>query len=123
MRTCIIVLKKSKADNCTLFIDGSAQFVRGGNKNRASLQRTQEAIPRRLHRPRDADHFARLVDNAEIRYNDYSLSVSAYVEEKDDRVAVDIVELNAEIARIVARQHELRTAIDEIVADLETSDL
>ena len=37
-------------------------------------------------------------------------------------MAVDIVELNAEIARIVARQQELRTAIDEIVADLESSD-
>ena len=35
-------------------------------------------------------------------------------------MAVDIVELNAEIARIVARQQELRTAIDEIVADMES---
>jgi len=32
---------------------------------------------------------------------------------------VDIQELNAEIARIVARQAELRTSIDAIVADLE----
>ena len=32
--TCIIVLKKSKADNKTLFIDASAEFVRGGNKNK-----------------------------------------------------------------------------------------
>ena len=46
-------------------------------------------------------------------------AVSSSVEERDDRVAVDIVELNAEIAGIVARQRELRTAIDEIVADLE----
>ena len=32
---------------------------------------------------------------------------------------IDITELNAEIARIVARQAELRASIDEIVADLE----
>jgi type I restriction enzyme M protein len=32
---------------------------------------------------------------------------------------VDIKELNKEIAHIVDRQSELRTAIDEIVADLE----
>ena len=32
---------------------------------------------------------------------------------------VDITELNAKIAKIVARQNELRTAIDEIVADIE----
>ena len=34
---------------------------------------------------------------------------------------IDIAELNAEIARIVARQQELRTSIDEIVADLEST--
>ena len=35
------------------------------------------------------------------------------------REAVDITALNAEIARIVARQDELRAFIDAIVADLE----
>lgn len=64
-----------------------------------------------------------MVDNAEIAENDYNLAVSSYVEEEDFSIAVDIVELNAEIARIVARQSELRSAIDEIVADLERSDL
>ena len=37
----------------------------------------------------------------------------------DTRVATDITALNAEIARIVARQQELREQIDAIVADLE----
>ena len=69
----------------------------------------------------DVDHFARLVDNAEIAENGYNIAVSSYVEEEDNREAVDITELNAEIARIVARQQELRTAIDAIVADLEGS--
>ena len=32
--TCVIVLKKSKADNKILFIDASAEFTRQGNKNR-----------------------------------------------------------------------------------------
>lgn len=35
------------------------------------------------------------------------------------REVIDITKLNAEIARIVARQQELGTSIDEIVADLE----
>ena len=50
---------------------------------------------------------------------EYLISVSSYVEAEDTREAVDIGELNAEITRIVARQAELRTAIDAIVADLE----
>ena len=119
--TCVIVLKKSKADNKTLFIDASAQFVRGGNKNKLTAENQQAVLDAFIQRG-DVDHFARLVDNSEIAENDYNLSVSSYVEERDTREAVDIVELNAEIVRIVARQQELRTAIDEIVSDLEGSD-
>ena len=119
--TCIVVLKKSKADNKTLFIDASAQFVRSGNKNKLTADNQKAVLDAFVGRS-DADHFARLVDNAEIAENDYNLSVTSYVEEEDTRIAIDIVELNAEIERIVTRQQELRTAIDEIVADLESAD-
>ena len=118
--TCIIVLKKSKADNSTLFIDASAEFVRGGNKNKLT-DHNQNAILEGFTNRVDIEHFARLVDNSEIAGNDYNLSVSSYVQQEDTREVVDITALNTEIARIVARQQELRTAIDEIVADLEGS--
>lgn len=118
--TCVIVLKKSKRDNAILFIDASAQFVRSGNKNRLT-NANQQAILDAFTSRTDADHFARLVDAADIAENGYNLSVSSYVEQADTREAVDITELNAEIARIVARQAELRTAIDAIVADLEAT--
>ena len=45
--------------------------------------------------------------------------MTSWVEAEDTREAVDITELNAKIAGIVARQAELRTQIDAIVADLE----
>ena len=51
--------------------------------------------------------------------NHYNLSVSTYVEAKDTREKIDIVKLNAEIAQIVARENELRAAIDQIVAEIE----
>jgi type I restriction enzyme M protein len=59
------------------------------------------------------------VPNSEIAENDYNLAVSSYVDELDTTVATDIVELNASIKEIVARQSELRTQIDVIVKDLE----
>jgi len=116
--TCIIVLKKSKKDNKTLFINASAEFVRGGNKNKLSeANRTKilEAFTTR----KDAEYFAKLVDNKTIANNDYNIAVSSYVVSEDTREVVDITELNAKIAKIVARQNELRTAIDEIVADID----
>jgi len=54
-----------------------------------------------------------------VAANDYNLSVSSYIEARDDREAVDIKALNAKIANIVVRQAELRTQIDAIVTDLE----
>jgi type I restriction enzyme M protein len=52
---------------------------------------------------------------------DYNIVVSTYVAQKDTREVIDIKKLNAEIKGIVARQNDLRKAIDEIVADLEGS--
>lgn len=119
--TCILVLKKSKTTNDVLFIDASAEFVRSGNKNKltdANRQRILDTFTAR----EDVDHFAKVVSSADIAERDYLLSVSSYVEAQDTREVVDITALNAEIARIVARQSELRTAIDAIVADLERAE-
>jgi type I restriction enzyme M protein len=116
--TCVIVLKKSKSDNKVLFLDASARFTRSGNKNKLT-EADRAAILDALAAREDAAHFAKLVDRDALAENGYNLSVSSYVEQEDTREEVDIVALNAEIARIVARQQELRTAIDAIVADLE----
>ena len=115
--TCIIVLKKSKKDNATLFIDASGEFIHEGNKNKlsdANIARILEAFVAR----KDDAHFARLVENGKIAENDYNISVSSYVEQPDTREEVDIEALNLRIAEIVARQNVLRTAIDAIVATL-----
>lgn len=116
--TCIIVLKKSKHDNATFFIDASAEFTRNGNKNKL-LPKHQKKILDAFTARVEIEHFARLVPNEEIGENDYNIAVSSYVEQKDEREEIDIKKLNAEIARIVTRQSELRTQIDAIVADLE----
>ena len=116
--TCIIVLKKSKPDNSVLFIDASAEFVREGNKNKLTEANRQKILDAFTAR-QDAEHFTKLVSNADLAANAYNIAVSSYVEARDTREAVDIQALNAEITRIVARQAELRTQIDAIVADLE----
>lgn len=116
--TCIIVLRKSKKDNAVLFIDASAEFGRDGNKNKLT-QPNQQKILDAFSERTDTAHFTKLVPNADLAANDYNLSVSSAVDPEDTREVVDITALNAEIARLVARQAELRTASDAIVADLE----
>ncbi|MGR3178804.1 MAG: type I restriction-modification system subunit M [Candidatus Anammoxibacter sp.] len=116
--TCIIILKKSKKDNKTLFIDASAEFVRGGNKNKLNDKNRARILDAFIVR-KNAKYFAKLVDNRSIAENEYNIAVSSYVEQKDTREVVNITELNQEIAQIVSKQNELRISIDAIVADLE----
>lgn len=116
--TCIIVLKKNKTASDVLFIDASEQFERRDSKNKLmpeNIERIMAVISSR----EEEEHFAKCVVNDEVLANDANLSVSSYVEKKDEREEIDIAELNAEIARIVAREDELRRKIDAIVADLE----
>ncbi|MFC7876726.1 type I restriction-modification system subunit M [Isoptericola sp. NPDC057391] len=116
--TCIIVLKKSKNDNAVLFVDASAEFVRGGNKNKLDDAHQAKILDAFTARE-NVDYFATLVENEAIAENGYNISVSSWVEAEDTRVAVDITELNARIAGIVERQAALREQIDAIVTDLE----
>lgn len=116
--TCIIVLKKSKKDNKTLFIDASAEFLHAGNKNKLTEANRTKILNAFIAR-KDMKYFAKLVNNKAIAENDYNIAVSSYVVAEDTREVVDIVTLNAEIASIVERQQKLRSAIDDIVADIE----
>jgi type I restriction enzyme M protein len=117
--TCVLVLKKSKKDNKTLFIDASKEFVRGGNKNKLSEENRKKILNSFIER-KDVEYFTKVVDNNEIAENDYNIAVTSYVVAEDTREVVDIKELNKEIERIVKRQSELRTAIDEIVKNIES---
>ena len=116
--TCIIVLKKSKAENNILFIDASLEFSRVENKNKL-LPSHQKRILDTFTSRTTAKHFSCKVSTAEIVNNEYNISVSCYVEKKSARQKVNIKNLNSDIAKIVKRQSKLRTQIDSIVRNLE----
>lgn len=116
--TCIMVLKRSKKDNTTLFIDASRECVKVTNNNKlteANIARILETFQSRS----ETEYFSRIVPYQEIAENDYNLSVSTYVEAEDTREVIDIVKLNAEIKEIVAREQVLRDEIDKIIAEIE----
>ena len=116
--TCIMVLKKSKADNRTLFIDASAECIKVTNNNKLTEENIRRIVDEFVSRA-DVDHFARCVPYEEIVQNEYNLSVSTYVQPEDTREVIDIVKLNAEIEQIVAREQVLRDEIAKIIAEIE----
>lgn len=116
--TCIMVLKKSKPDNATLFIDASKECVKVTNSNKLTQENIENIVAAYAARE-DKEYFTRLAPNSEIAEQGYNLSVSTYIEKEDTREKIDIVKLNAEIAEIVARQQVLREEIDKIIAEIE----
>lgn len=117
--TCIMVLKKSKADNKVLFIDASAEFEKATNNNKLSDKNITKIVEHFSSRT-DDPYFSRLVDYKEIsEEQDYNLSVSTYVEQENTKEVVDIKELNSEIQKIVEREAILRAEIDRIIKEIE----
>lgn len=116
--TCIMVLKKGKADNKTLFVDASKEYIKVTNTNKLT-QANMDKIVETFAARAEEEYFSRLVSYEEIAGNDYNLSVSTYVEAEDTREKIDIVKLNAEIEEIVAREQVLREEITKIIAEIE----
>ena len=118
----ILVLSKHKTDTTTQFIDASGLFKKETNNNVLSDQHIED-IMKVFASKENVDHFAKSVDLDVIAGNSYNLSVSSYVEAKDNRELVDIAELNAELKTTVAKIDALRSDIDAIVAEIEGEEL
>lgn len=116
----ILVLSKHKTDNKIQFIDASTEgfYKKETNNNVLELEHI-DAIISYFANKEDVENICKLVENEDISKNDYNLSVSAYVEKKDDKKEIDIKSLNQEIKQIVSKIDHLRASIDAIVADLE----
>ena len=116
--TCIMVLRKNKKDNSTLFIDASKECVKVTNNNKLTDENINNIVDIFTKRE-DKEYVAKLVSNKEIAENDYNLSVSTYVEQEDTREQIDIDVLNKEIEEIVVREQVLRNEINKIISEIE----
>lgn len=118
----ILVLAKNKPDTTTQFIDASGLCKKGINNNLLEdghIERIMQVFDSKAN----IEHFAQSIPLARIAANDYNLSVSSYVDPKDNREAVNIAQLNADLKTTVARIDQLRKDIDAIVAEIEGEEL
>ena len=115
--TCIMVLKKNKAENKVLFIDASRECIKVTNNNKLSNKNIDKILELYKNK-KNVDYESRYVKKDEIAKNDYNLSVSTYIEKEDTREKIDIDKLNAEIEEIVKREEKLRKEINDIIKTL-----
>lgn len=115
----ILVLSKHKTDTDIQFIDASGLFKKGTNNNLLLDDHIRE-IMAVFGSKADVEYFAKTVPLKLIANNDYNLSVSSYVEAKDNREVVEISQLNSALETMVDRIDQLRKGIDVIVAEIES---
>ncbi len=116
----ILVLSKHKTDNKIQFIDASGEefFKKATNNNILEDKHIQKIIDI-FAKKEDIEYISKIVDSKTIEENDYNLSVSSYVEAKDTKELIDIVELNRELKETVKKIDRLRDDIDKIVNEIE----
>ncbi len=117
--TCILVLKKNKADNNILFVDASEEFVRNTNKNKLSDTNINNIINLLKNRVL-VENKAYLATYDEIKENDYNISVNSYLKTNTIEVKIDIEEVNRKLAEIVPKQQQIRKELEEIIRKLES---
>lgn len=116
----ILVLSKHKTENKTQFIDATGDdFFKKVTNNNVLEPKHIEKIMNLFDSKADVVHVAKTIDNSKIAENDYNLSVSSYVEAKDNREKFDIVELNKDVSKTVEKIDRLRAEIVAIINEIE----
>ena len=120
----ILVLSKHKTDTQIQFIDASGKdYFEKGTNNNLLLDVHIDQIMAVFGHKANVDHFAQSVPFEQVAANEYNLSVSSYIEAKDNREVVNITQLNEELKITVTRIDQLRKDIDAIVAEIEGQEL
>ena len=116
----ILVLSKHKPDTATQFIDASGEnFFRKVTNNSVLEDRHIEKIMEIFDIKQDIDHISKSIDNNKIAENDYNLSVSSYIEAKDNREKLNITALNTQVSKTVEKINKLRADIEIIIKEIE----
>lgn len=113
--TCIMVLKKGKKDNNTLFIDASKEFIKVTNNNKLTDINIENIMKLFVNRE-DKEYEAKLVSNNEIEEYEFDLSVATYVKKQDVHNKIDISKLNDELNLMVEEEGKLKKRLEKIVA-------
>lgn len=116
----ILVLSKHKEEATTQFIDVSGEdFFKKETNNNILTDAHINRILEIFEKKEDIEYVAKTVENSKIAEENYTLSVSSYVEAKDTREVIDITLLNVELKKIVSKIDALRSEIDQIVVEIE----
>lgn len=118
INTCIMILKKNKIDNKTLFIDASKECIKVTNNNKLSPKNISKIVDTYSNR-KNVENLSYLASLEEIDNHDYNLSVGLYVEQKSEDNSLNIIDLEKELNIVINKQNALRKQLNEILKEIK----
>ena len=116
----ILVLNKAKSEERKgkiLFIDGSNDFVKDGNKNKLR-EEDIEKIVSTFDAFEDVEKYATVVDVETIKENDCNLNISRYVDTTEEEEQVDIQKVLGEIAELEKKEADTKDKLNGYLKEL-----
>ena len=116
----ILVLNKAKAEKRKgkiLFIYGSNDFVKDGNKNKLRDEDIEKIVST-FDAFEDVDKYATVVDVETIKENDCNLNISRYVDTTEEEEQVDIQKVLREIAELEKKEAETKEKLNGYLKEL-----
>lgn len=116
----ILVLNKAKSEerkNKILFIDGSNDFVKEGNKNKLRKEDIEKIITA-FDNFEDVEKYANVIDLETIKENDYNLNISRYVDTTEEEELVDIQKVINEIKELEKEEEKTKEKLNGYLKEL-----
>ena len=116
----ILVFNKAKSEerkNKILFIDGSNDFVKEGNKNKLRKEDIEKIITA-FDNFEDVEKYANVIDLETIKENDYNLNISRYVDITEEEEPVDIQKVIDEIKELEKEEEKTKDKLNGYLKEL-----
>jgi type I restriction enzyme M protein len=114
---CVLIFRKTKADDKVLFIDASREFKAGKNQNQLDANHLAKIVE--TYRKRESvDKYAYLATPQELAENDYNLNIPRYVDTFEEEEEIDLVAVRAERLKLKAELTALEEKMDGYLREL-----
>ena len=116
----ILVLNKAKPEERKgkiLFIDGSNDFVKDGNKNKLRNEDIEKIVST-FNAFEPVEKYAAVVDINTIKENDCNLNISRYVDTTEEEEQVDIQKVLNEITELEKKETETKNKLNGYLKEL-----
>ncbi len=116
--SCILVFRKNRNSNDkVLFIDASAEFIKGKNQNILSQDNVNKIVDTYIFR-KDIEKYSRNVSLDEISKNDFNLNITRYIDTFEEEEEIDINKINLELKSINKELSEIEKEIEDMLSEL-----